>query len=269
MESLNLHIKNMVCPRCIWVVEKELSQMGVNIIHIELGHVSILIPREITAETIEEKLSEFGFELLKSKDEIIIDLVKKGVCKFVKRLEKVRTEEVMSDFLVKEIGKNYNYLSKLFSQHEGHTIENYCIELKINRVKELIDYDEYNLSEIAAMMGYSSVQYLSSQFRKVMGESVSEYKQNLNTRYAKYNSLSEALKELKELGFIYDFQKSNEKIKCKELQMNFDMKELDINEVYRFRETSSRKGRSVIFAVEAMGGIKGIMVESYNEMAFA
>ena len=262
MESFNLHIKNMVCPRCLWVVREELIKMGANIVKIELGHANIILHENNSLDKIEKKLNEYGFELLNDKDEIIINQIRKAVQNYVSCLESKNMEILLSDYLVKEVGKNYNYLSKLFSQIESTTIENYYINLKISRVKELLDYGEYNLSEIAAILGYSSVQYLSSQFKGITGMSVSEYKFNINRLVSNYNSIAEALKELKDLGYIYYFHRANNKIQCKELQIDYDLNDLDLNEIYRFKESSSIKGNSVLYSVEANGGVKGVYVES-------
>jgi len=179
MKSTNLHIKNMVCPRCILVVTNELTAIGAEIIQAELGHVSVNLPDQLTTDEINSKLKEFGFELLTDKELQVVEQIKVEVLRYLELLEKNAVEYNLSDYLVGEIGKNYSYLSKLFSKHENVTIENYYISRKIKRVKELLSYNELTLSEIAVQLGYSSVHYLSSQFKRVTGQSVSGYKKQL------------------------------------------------------------------------------------------
>lgn len=265
MESTNLHIKNMVCPRCILVIEKELSELGARVLSIELGHVTITIPSHLSIEKIDKKLKEFGFELLDDKEEVTVEQIKIIVLSFIEKLEMSQVEVTLSEYLGKEIGKNYNYLSKLFSKRESQTIENYYIQKRIGRVKELLDYDELSLSEIAVKLGYSSVHYLSSQFRKVTGLSVSEHKKEIEQLHDSYDSISEALNDLKGKGFIYDFNRKEDLLECKELGSLFHQNDVEINEVYRFKETSTKYGRSAVYLIDAGDGLKGVLVESNNE----
>lgn len=177
VKIINLNIKNMVCPRCILVVNDILTELGAHVLTIRLGYVSIQMPQTVNKDMIESQLNKFGFELLEDKQEILIEQLKQAIQNYIKKLENSSKEAMLSDFLAHEIGKNYNFLSKLFSKSQGITIEAYYIDKRVDRVKELIKHDELNLSEIAVKLGYSSVHYISSQFKRVTGLSVSEYKE--------------------------------------------------------------------------------------------
>jgi len=262
MESINLHIKNMVCPRCILVVEKELKEMGAQVLSIDLGHVTITIQNQPSIDEIDKRLREFGFELLEDKQEVMVEQIKLTIRNYIDKLGMSRNDGTLSDFLARELGKNYNFLSKLFPKLESQTIENYYIEKRVDRVKELLDYDEQSLSEIAVVLGYSSVHYLSTQFKKVTGLSVSEYKKEIEQLHTRYTSISTALNDLKRQGFIYDFNKKDDWFECIELGSLFHKHDVEIKEVYRFKEASSRNGRSVVYSIDSGNGVKGLMVQS-------
>ena len=262
MESINLHIKNMVCPRCILVVEEELKRMGAQILSIELGYVTIRTENKPTFEEINERLQKFGFELLEDKTEVMLEQIKLTISEYLAKLESHENDNTLSDYLSKELGKNYNFLSKLFSKLEIQTIESYFIEKRIDRVKELLDYDEKSLSEIAVNLGYSSVHYLSAQFKKVTGCSVTDYKKQIAQLHSKYTSISSAINDLKKQGYIYDFDRKDNWYECLELGSVFHENDIEIKEVYRFKETISRNGRSVIYSVDSNNGIKGLLVQS-------
>jgi len=262
MVSLNLQIKDMVCPRCILVVEKELTDLGATVLNIELGHVTITYSNDLSIEQIGNKLREFGLELIENKEEMIAEQIKINVRNFIKKIESTQEQITLSEFLSKEIGKNYNLLSKLFSKKESQTIESFYIEKRIERVKELLKYDEFNLSEISVKLGYSSVHYLSSQFKKVTGISVSDFKVEIKQLLHKYSSISEALNDLKDQGFKYDFSRDEDVFLCNELDKPFPFESLNITEVYRFKEATSKKGKSAVFSVDTGNGVKGLLVES-------
>ena len=172
-----LFIKNMVCDRCILVVRNELSRLGVEVLQIKLGEART--KEEIAPEKkkeISHVLTELGFELIDDKKSKIIEKIKNVIIDLVHyRDNDIR--EKLSDILSKELHHDYNYLSGLFSEVEGITIEKYFIAQKIEKVKELIVYDELSLSEIAFRLNYSSVGYLSNQFKKVTGLTPSHFKQ--------------------------------------------------------------------------------------------
>jgi len=172
-----LHIKNMVCNRCIKVVQDEISGLGFTIKTIELGEVII---NEKLSESdlgkITKVLIENGFELIDDKKSQTINRIKTLIIEYIHH-DREKPEHVnLSDFLAKEIGHDYSYLSNLFSSVEGITIEKYLINQKIEKVKELLVYDELTLSEISYQLGYSSVQHLSNQFKKITGLTPSHFR---------------------------------------------------------------------------------------------
>lgn len=167
----------MVCNRCIKVVREELTKIGYQVGPIELGKVEIQNQvNKSELEKINEVLNDNGFELIDDRKSRIIDQIKTAIIELV-HYDKEKAEHInISDFLSGEIGYDYSYLSNLFSSVEGTTIEKYIIHQKIEKVKELLVYDEYTLNEIAFHLGYSSVQHLSNQFKKVTGLSPSHFK---------------------------------------------------------------------------------------------
>lgn len=171
-----LHIKNMVCPRCIMVVEEQLNNLGYNDIHVQLGEVTF--SNELTnteIETITKKLIEFGFELLDNKRYQLVSKTKNILIHLVQD-EDAFLKLTLSDYLTEKTQVDYNHLSQLFSQIENTTIEQYYINLKIERVKELLVYDELTIKEIAFKLNYSSVAHLSKQFKKVTGLTPTHFK---------------------------------------------------------------------------------------------
>ncbi len=167
----------MVCARCIKVVSEELVGLGFSVIAIELGKVSIEgLLTESDKEKINKQLIVNGFELIDDKKTRTIGKIKTEIINLI-HYQKEKPDHInLSDFLSKEIGYDYSYLSNLFSSVEGTTIEKYMINQKIEKVKELLVYDELSLNEISFHLGYSSVQHLSNQFRKVTGLSPSHFK---------------------------------------------------------------------------------------------
>lgn len=171
-----LFIKNMVCNRCKYVVQSELERMGYDITSLELGEVELKQePDKKELEKINQSLLRFGFELIDSQKARIIEQIKKELIMLVNDISddhKVKISMLLSEKLLRD----YAFLSNLFSEVEGQTIEHYFINLKIEKVKELLVYDEKNLSEIAFQLGYSSVAHLSRQFKQVTGFTPSHFK---------------------------------------------------------------------------------------------
>jgi AraC-like DNA-binding protein len=169
---MKLFIKNMVCDRCIMVVKNELDKLGLNPLTIKLGEVE-LPHRELTnteLSLLDEKLVSLGFERIDDRKSRLIEAIKTLIINDIQKelpLLKINWSVYIADKLHYE----YNYLSTLFSSVEGVTIEHFIIKQKIEKVKELLIYDELNLNEIAWKLGYSSVSHLSSQFKKVTGMS--------------------------------------------------------------------------------------------------
>ncbi|MFC2103062.1 helix-turn-helix domain-containing protein [Bacteroidota bacterium] len=178
MTQKTLYIKNMVCNRCIRVVKEELENLGFEIIKIELGEVIISSGRtKIDINRIKSILEINGFELIDNRKANIIERVKILVINIIHHSSSENLSEVnLNKEIIEESGLSYSYVSSLFSSMEGITIEKYIINQKIEKVKELLVYDQLTLSEIAYRLSYSSVQHLSNQFKKVTGLSPSYFK---------------------------------------------------------------------------------------------
>ena len=172
-----LHIRNMVCNRCIKVVKDEFKKLNLEIDTIELGKVSISSSlNDSKLAEIKEVLDNNGFELIDDKKSKLIDRIKTLIIEIIHYDRKVSASINSSEFISKEMGYDYSYLSNLFSSVEGITIEKYIINQKIEKVKELLVYDELSLKEISFQLGYSSVQHLSNQFKKISGFTPSHFK---------------------------------------------------------------------------------------------
>lgn len=176
--STTIHIKNMVCPRCIQSVESLLSEMHIPYESVELGIASL---KETISESqekqLQEALSRNGFELLKDRQDSLVNSIKTLILDVIYGRKQLGNSN-FSSFLSSHLNTDYSVLSKLFSQLEGTTIEKYIQLQKIERVKELISYGEKTLNEIAYMLDYSSPSHLSGQFKKITGLSPSEYKKS-------------------------------------------------------------------------------------------
>ncbi|MFT3751272.1 MAG: AraC family transcriptional regulator [Agriterribacter sp.] len=167
----------MVCNRCIMVVRSELEKLGYKPENVTLGEA--VLDKNISTEernNIAKILEPIGFELIDDKKSRIIEKIKNVIIDLVHHQD-VELKTSLSDLLSAALHHDYNYLSNLFSEVEGTTIEKYFIAQKIERVKELLVYDELSLSEIAFRLNYSSVAYLSNQFKKVTGLTPSYFKQ--------------------------------------------------------------------------------------------
>jgi AraC family transcriptional regulator len=177
---ITLHIKNMVCNRCKMVVEQELEKLGFKADHVALGEVTLPEPdlSKEQLERIDHALQKVGFERIDDRKARLIESVKSKIIERVHHVDSIDRKFNWSDILADELHHDYNSLSNLFSSVEGITIEQYIIRQKIERAKELLFYDELNLSEIAHKLGYSSVAHLSSQFKKITGLTPSELKKS-------------------------------------------------------------------------------------------
>jgi AraC family transcriptional regulator len=183
--TTTLHIRNMVCGRCIKVVGEELQKLGLDVRSIGLGEATVAgeIPKTLLGK-LTSTLEREGFELIEDRRIRTIERIKLAVLKLV-RSEALENEfrGKYSDFIAREVGQEYGGLSSLFSSMESVTIEQYVILQKIERVKELLKYGELTLSEISYRLGYSSVQHLSNQFKKVTGLTPSRFRKMIqNTR---------------------------------------------------------------------------------------
>lgn len=171
-----LHIKNMVCNRCIMVVEDQLKRLGLQPLSVELG-VAIL-QTQVTDEvyhSVKEALEPFGFELMDDKKSQVIEQIKDVIIELV-HYKDSDLKVNLSDHLASKLNRDYSSLSKLFSEVTNTTIEKYLIAQKIERAKELLVYGELSLNEIADKLNYSSAAYLSAQFKSVTGLTPSYFK---------------------------------------------------------------------------------------------
>ena len=173
---MTLYIKNMVCTRCITAVKQALEKLTSQHSIVTLGEVSLETP--LTTKEIaqfREQLNALGFELLDDQKQKQIEKIKNLL---VAKVQQGELEEhfSISEYLGKSLAKDYSALSRLFSEVEGMTVEQFFILLKIEKVKEWLAYDELTLSEIAWKLGYSSTAYLSAQFKKTTGLTPSHFK---------------------------------------------------------------------------------------------
>ncbi|MBL0745725.1 helix-turn-helix domain-containing protein [Chryseolinea lacunae] len=173
---MKLYIKYMVSLRCKMIVKEELKKLGLHDTTLELGVVQI--SEDITASQrlqLNENLRRSGLELLDDKQSILIDKIKTVIIELIHyndELPKVK----YSNYISKKMNYNYTYLSNIFSEVKGITIQHFIISHKIEKVKELLLYDQLNLSQISFKLHYSSVAHLSNQFKKVTGLSPSYFK---------------------------------------------------------------------------------------------
>ena len=171
-----IYVKNMVCPRCVTSVKEILDQLGLSYWSVELGKITLESnPSNAQKKQLAELLKAQGFELLEEGKSSLISQIKSILIGQIQHSDKSISENY-SSFISEKLNHEYTYLSKLFSQVEGITIEKYITKVKIERVKELIIYNENSLSEIADILGYSSVAYLSAQFKKETGMTPSAFK---------------------------------------------------------------------------------------------
>ncbi len=183
MLTKTIYIKNMVCGRCIKVVNDELIKLGLNVQNVELGEATIITENNsFDTDKIRSVLESNGFELLDDKQRKVVEKIKTIIIGKIQSSSNGELEKFnFSKYLSENLNISYQYLSHLFSSMEDTTIEKYIIHQKIEKVKELLVYDELTLSEMSFQLGYSSVQHLSSQFKKTTGFTPSHYK-NLKSK---------------------------------------------------------------------------------------
>ena len=177
LEMAELFIKNMVCNRCIMVVRQALIDIGLEPIALELGLVRIV--GEINQDhrnKLAKALQNLEFELLDDAKSKLVDQIKTIVIQKIHHSQSLEMTVNWSQLLSSQLNHEYKYLSSSFSASEGMTVEQYIIRQKIERVKELLSYNEQNLTEISYQLGYSSVQHLSVQFKKIVGQTPSQFR---------------------------------------------------------------------------------------------
>jgi AraC-like DNA-binding protein len=173
-----LFIKNMVCARCIRTVSRLLDASGIAFQNVQLGEAALSAsPDPAQLAALRQSLESEGFELLDDRNSQLVAQIKKLIINEIHYTANKKPEAMnFSDFLARETGHEYSQLSKLFSSVEGVTIEKYIIAQKIERVKELLVYNELSFGEIAFQTGYTSTQHLSNQFRQVTGITPTQFK---------------------------------------------------------------------------------------------
>jgi AraC-like DNA-binding protein len=174
---MKLYIKNMVCIRCKMVVKSELHNLGLDHAIVELGEVEILDSMSSEQrDKLDMALRKSGLELMDSKRSILIEKIKSAVIEMVHYSDELPHVKI-SEYLSQKLDYDYTYLSNIFSEVQSTTIEQFVIHHKIERVKELLVYDDLNLTEIAYLMHYSSVAHLSNQFKRITGLTPTHFKQ--------------------------------------------------------------------------------------------
>lgn len=163
-----LHIKNMVCLHCIMALKQLLEDLNISYSHVELG--AAVLTEKISKEKLKELaigLNILGLELIDDRRSRIIEKIKTTIINLMHTDNEEIPSRNISDILSSELNYDYNYLSSLFSESEGITIEKFVIAQRIDRVKELLVYDELTLTQIASKLGYTSTAHLSNQFKKI------------------------------------------------------------------------------------------------------
>lgn len=174
--SVKIHIKYMVSNRCKMLVKEELRNLGLHFILIDMGVAEIMENiTEMQRKELKAALMKSGLELMDDKRSVLIENIKKAVIERVHYSEDLPKKN-FSVYLSEKLEYDYTYLANIFSEVQGITIEKFIIAHKIERVKELIMYDEFNLTEISYKMNYSSVAHLSNQFKKITGLTPSHFK---------------------------------------------------------------------------------------------
>lgn len=174
---MKLYVRNMACLSCKVVVQEALEEMEIQLVKVELGEIET---KEDLSNAEKQKLNDIikkvGLELLETKQGAIIEKIRQVVIDYVYHTEeKIITN--FSDYISKKLNYSYTYLANLFSEVEVNTIEQYVIAMKIERIKELIMFEELTLTEISYKLHYSSVSHLSTQFKKVTGLTPTHFKQ--------------------------------------------------------------------------------------------
>jgi len=178
MNPITIHIKNMCCNSCIELVRSDLNLLGLVCVEVVLGHATFIASPKITLELINEQLKKHGFELILGKEERIVESVKIAILELIHYNDHPYNKIAYSDFISKKLKLSYDYLSRIFSKYTKITIEKYIILQRIERVKELIEYNELTFSEISDLLGYKTLAYLSNQFKKETQMTMSDYKEN-------------------------------------------------------------------------------------------
>ena len=176
---MTIYIKNMVCDRCKMIVGQQLESLGFTVKLVSLGQAEITPePTEEQLQIIAANLKVSGFELISKEMDKMVEAIKNVVIELVHHSDLSEVKISYSDLIAGKLGKDYAHLSRLFSNSQDTTIERFIIGQKVEKIKELLEYGELNLNEIAYQMGYSSSAHLSAQFKSITGLTPSQYKTN-------------------------------------------------------------------------------------------
>src|SRR5690625_721465 len=179
MNTFELNIKGMVCSRCIKVLQDELEANGVDVVDIRLGRILIqYLPDDINKNQIDKIVRDNGFDVIRDPSTLLAEKTRRLVSEFVRNPDRKNN---LSGFLFRKLNRNYDQISKNFSEVYGRTLERYYLILKIERAKELIENGDHNFSEIAYRIGYQHPSAFSRQFKKETGMTLREY-QHLEKR---------------------------------------------------------------------------------------
>lgn len=179
---MKIYIKNMVCIRCQMVVKSELEKLGIRYVYVRIGEADIIDTIDAhQLRLLQTALKQSGLVLMDDQKSILVEKIKNVIIDLVHYSEE-QIKINMSDYISEKLNHDYTYLANLFSEVKGTTIEKFYLPHKIERVKELIVYDELNLTEIAFKMHYSSAAHLSNQFKKTTGLTPTHFKNLKNKR---------------------------------------------------------------------------------------
>ena len=175
MEKNIIHIKNVVCQRCIISVQNILNSLNIPYSQVSLGEARLKRPLRLVERTqLQQELSKVGFEIIQERNEKLINSIKSAI------IDEVYSESTgtknLSEILSEKIHYDYSHITNLFSKQEGQSIQKFYNAVKIERIKELLTYDEMSMNLIADTLGYSTPAYLSTSFKKATGFTPSEYK---------------------------------------------------------------------------------------------
>jgi AraC-like DNA-binding protein len=185
---MKIYIKNMICIRCKIVVKSELKKLDIHFRKIEMGEVETTdnVSQEIL-KLLDNNLRYYGLELIEKKKNILAEKIKTAIIELVHHSDEPLKIN-LSDYLSEKLNYNYNYLANIFSKVQGTSIEKFYIKHKIERVKELLTYNELNLKEISFLTQYSSIAHLSNQFKKTTGLAPTQFR---NLQYKNRISLEQ------------------------------------------------------------------------------
>lgn len=178
MDKTIIHIKNMVCLRCLMLVKKVLAEIGLESVSIELGVVELKTPLTTEYATVlKERLASWDLEMIEDHKEILVEKIKRTVIDMIRNDANISAYKT-SHYLSHYLKYNYTYLANVFSQETGICLTDYIIAHKIEMAKEMLVYEGLTVTEIAWKLNYSSVAHLSNQFNKVTGYRPSQFKKN-------------------------------------------------------------------------------------------